>query len=310
MQSSMRAVQSTLRPLLQPVPLLTATAFGVGFTSTVFLQSKQHSMSMSTAASQSKAWKTTVYEPRHASWPYQESDFVREDPTPDSDFYSSPRFVTHIDDAAISTLRDYYDSVLPRKGRILDLCSSWVSHYPQGIEEAAANGKLKVTGMGMSVPELKANKVLNNGRVVVDLNEKPDVGKALSDAGVAGAGEEEVDVSTMVVSIDYLTHPVDVLQSLRDVTKTKGVVHLVVSNRCFPTKAIARWGRVSEHERLLMVGDFLHFAGWKNIEVVELSDGKVEPSGTPNSGSLGGLMAFLGMNSRDPLWVVRGSKER
>lgn len=305
----MQAMRNTLRPLLQPVPLLVATAFGAGFTSTILLKAKYHSMSMSSAASQSRTWPTTAYKPRHASWPYQDSDFVRQDPSSDSNFYSSPRFVTHIDDAAIATLRDYYDSVLPREGTLLDLCSSWVSHYPKDVEAAAGTKVLRVIGMGMNMPELSANKVLNHKRIVVDLNEKPDVVEALRDAGVTAVGDDMVDASTMVVSIDYLTQPVEVLKSLKSATKAEGVVHLIVSNRCFPTKAIARWGRVDEQERLLMVGDFLHFAGWKKIEIVELSDGTVDSDNSKTVGKLGGLAAFLGMDGRDPLWVVRGVKE-
>lgn len=41
---------------------------------------------------------------------------------------------------------------------------------------------------------------------------------------------------------------------------------------------------MSEKERLEMVGDYLHFAGFEGIEVVTLSEGR----------------------RSDPLWVVRG----
>lgn len=34
-------------------------------------------------------------------WPFRDSDFQRYDESDDADFYSSPRFVTHIDDPAI-----------------------------------------------------------------------------------------------------------------------------------------------------------------------------------------------------------------
>jgi hypothetical protein len=52
--------------------------------------------------------------------------------SPDTDFYSAPRFVTHIDDYAINALTKYYASVFPASNSpgvvILDMCSSWVSH--------------------------------------------------------------------------------------------------------------------------------------------------------------------------------------
>lgn len=260
-----------------------------------------------------KQWSVQQYHPRHQTWPYKASDFDRQDPSTDSSFYSSPRFVTHIDDAAIASLRDYYSTALPREGRILDFCSSWVSHYPKPIEEAASRDAvtLKITGLGMSEPELAANKILNNGRIVKDLNEDPNIHDALLQAQAIGNTEaERLDASTNVVSTDYLTQPVEVLQSLRAATKTGGSVHLTISNRCFPTKAIARWLRISEPERLQMVGDFLHFAGWKQIEIVTLSDGTAEEQsvGQP-SGGLQGLMSWMGMGGRDPLWVVRAVNE-
>ena len=253
-------------------------------------------------------WPVKQYTPRHTSWPYNPSDFNRQDNSPDGNFYSAPRFVTHIDDAAIATLRTYYDKTLPRKGKILDFCSSWISHYPKSLEDAAADGELAVVGMGMNDAELKANKILNAGRLLVDLNDNPDISGALRNANVVGDEEAgKLDASTNVVSTDYLTKPVEVLRSLRDVTKTGGTVHLTISNRCFPTKAISRWLRIEEEERLLMVGDFLHFAGWQNIEIVELSNGTISED---QQSSQQGLQRILGWmaRSRDPLWVVRATK--
>lgn len=263
-------------------------------------------------------YKVTPYTARHTTWPYNPSDFTRQDSSPDTNFYSSPRFVTHIDDLAIASLKSYYATVLPTKGRILDFCSSWISHYPPAIEHAATgdeNPPLKITGMGMNKAELEANKLLNNGRLLIDLNATPgNVAPALH----AVNGDDPLDASTCVVSIDYLTSPVPVLRSILSATKPGGTVHLTVSNRCFPTKAMSRWLRVDEGERLLMVGDYLHFAGWKGIEIVELSDGKVgeqqaEQSDGSSSGGARSLQALFGMvgmmRARDPLWVVRARRE-
>ena len=235
------------------------------------------------------------YSPRHTKWPYKPSDFARQDSSSDLSFYNSPRFVTHIDDAAISALRAYYSSVLPRRGKILDLCSSWISHYPPEIEEATEKQELEIVGVGMNVAELKENRVLQRpGSVaIVDLNEQPKLGPQ-----AVGEGET-LDATTCVVSIDYLTEPVAVLSSIREHTKCGGSVHLVISNRCFPTKAVARWLRVDEDERLRMVGDYLWFSGWRDIEILTLSDRE-------SQGGDGWFAMLRGMNH--PLWVVRGSK--
>jgi hypothetical protein len=301
-------MQSIVKPLLRPLPLLgLSTGSLVSLYLTATLSTKTN-----TAAAMGP-YPTTPYTPRHTTWPYNPSDFTRQDSKPDTNFYSSPRFVTHIDDAAIASLREYYASVLPTKGRILDFCSSWISHYPPEIETAAKQGSLQITGMGMNEAELAANDVLNAGRLLVDLNEDPDIAKALKSQNPSSEPTTKFNTSTCVVSIDYLTSPLALLKSLRSATASNGTVHLVISNRCFPTKAISRWLRVDEDERLQMVGDFLHFAGWKQIEIVEVSDGRVhragEEAGEVPSG-LQGLFGMIGMDgSRDPLWVVRAVNE-
>ena len=232
------------------------------------------------------------YQPRTQSFPYTAKDFLRADESSDTDFYSSPRFVYHIDDNAVSLIRSYYDQVFPRKGRILDFCSSWVSHFPQALEEIAvktAKGELgadeaplHVVGMGMNKAELDANPVLSN-RILQDLNTDSVIPTSVG----------TLDAATCVVSIDYMVKPVEVLASLRERTVSGGTVHLIISNRCFPTKAVGRWLRVGEQEKLNMVGDYLWWSGWRDIEVLTLCDGQGE----------GG---WLGLSRNDPLWVVRG----
>ncbi len=212
-------------------------------------------------------------------FPYSSEDLTPLEAGNDSVFYSNPRFVTHIDDNAIINTRKYYDEVLPRQGRILDFCSSWVSHYPPDVEKAVASGSLQILGIGMNEAELSRNPILTHWSVQ-DLNQDPEV-------KLPGSPEGQLDTSTCVVSIDYLTRPVDVLYSIRQQTIDGGRVHLVISNRCFPTKVVSRWLRIDEEDRLNMVGDYLWWSGWRNIEIQTLVKG-----------------SFM----RDPLWVVRAEK--
>ncbi|MCJ1475785.1 hypothetical protein MMC13_004449 [Lambiella insularis] len=253
------------------------------------------SVSPSPSASPPPTYPIFRYHPRHPSFPYTAHDFLRQDESPDTDFYAAPRFVTHIDDHAIRLLREYYAHNLPHQGRVLDICSSWVSHFPKELEEravrsakgerAAEEEELEVVGMGINERELAANPVLKE-RILQDLNTTPEIPATV---GV-------LDAATCVVSIDYLTHPKEVLESLRGRMKEGGVVHLIISNRCFPTKAVGRWLRVGEQEKLLMVGDYLHWSGWREVEVVTLCDGRGEGGG------------WFGLGRPDPLWVVRGRK--
>lgn len=134
----------------------------------------------------------------------------------------------------------------------------------------------------MNAAELKRNPILPSpsSRVVQDLNLEPIIGEEVRLG-------KEFDAITCVVSIDYLTKPLEVLESARAATREGGSCHLTISNRCFPTKAVNRWLRISEEERLQMVGHYLHFSGWKDVEIVSVV----------SKGSWG-----------DPLWVVRGKK--
>lgn len=236
-------------------------------------------------------YKTLSFTPS-SSFPYTISDLTPHDISPDSTFYSSPRFVTHIDDKAISSLREYYASVLPRSGRILDLCSSWISHYPDEITSAEASGNLQVVGMGMNADELQRNTILRDRWVVKDLNIDPTIEGWKGDD--IGSESPMLDATTCVVSIDYLTQPLQVLKGVLERTRTGGSIHLVISNRCFPTKAVRKWLELDENKRLNMVGDYLWWSGWRGIEVLVISDG----------GSTG-----LFRSRSDPLWVVRGVKE-
>ncbi len=181
---------------------------------------------------------------------------------------------------------------------MLDLCCSWVSHFPEEVErdmdvrgmkkDENGVGKeegLEVWGLGMNAAELNANPILSHS-ILQDLNANPDIPERIG----------MLDTSLCVVSIDYLTRSVEVLRSLLERTRVGGSVHLVVSNRCFPSKVVGRWLRVGEEERLAMVGDFLHFAGWRGVEVVVVCEG--------------GGGGWFGGGGVDPLWVVRGVKGR
>ncbi|MCL5946499.1 MAG: hypothetical protein M1298_00545 [Chloroflexi bacterium] len=300
-----------LRPLTRPLPLISLSTGSLLIAASLSSSTRTtHPQSLiMSSSSPTQSWPTRAYTPRHKQWPYTESDFTRIDSSPDGNFYSTPRFVTHIDDAAIATLKEYYAADLPRKGKILDFCSSWISHYPPDVEEAVARGELKVIGAGMNNAELSANKILvDGGYILQDLNQNPDLASTLWGKKLV-SDSDFLDASTNVVSTDYLTKPLEVLRSLLAITRPSGTIHLVISNRCFPTKAVGRWLRVSEAERLEMIGDYLHFAGWEGIEIVELSGGKVEQGDQGQSGGLAGVMGWMGMSGRrDPLWVVRAVK--
>ncbi|XP_010940093.1 uncharacterized protein [Elaeis guineensis] len=143
-------------------------------------------------------------------FPFKDEDFARFDESPDSLFYSEPRFVTHIDDPAIRALTNYYSKVFPPSNSpgvcLLDLCSSWVSHYPAGYRQD------RIVGMGMNEEELKRNPVLTE-YIVQDLNVNPKL----------PFDDNTFDVITNVVSVDYLTKPIEVFKEMQRILKPGGL---------------------------------------------------------------------------------------
>ncbi len=105
--------------------------------------------------------------------------FGRKDPRPDAEFYRGPRFVDHLDAAAIGEISALYVRLLPRGGRILDLMASWHSHLPGDLAPA------HLAGLGLNAEELAANPQLQE-RSVQDLNTDPRLpyGDATFDAAV------------------------------------------------------------------------------------------------------------------------------
>jgi SAM-dependent methyltransferase len=193
--------------------------------------------------------------------------FDKEDPSPDADFYNFPRFVTHIDDAAIAAVTQVYRERLPAGGAVLDLMSSWVSHLPEDVTYAS------VVGHGMNAEELAANPRLSRW-FVQDLNVEPVL--PLQDAAFDGA--------CLCVSVQYLQRPVDVFRQVRRVLRPGSPFVVSFSNRCFPTKAVAIWRAFSGSDQQRLVGAYVRAAGFAAV---------TNQAWTPLDG--------------DPLWVVTGT---
>jgi SAM-dependent methyltransferase len=162
--------------------------------------------------------------------------FARADEHDDGLFYAPARLVTHIDDAAIAAVGDLYDE-LDINGDVLDLMSSWVSHFHQPPEH------LRV--LGMNEAELRANPAASE-RIVHDLNADPRI--PLPSASV--------DDAVCCVSIDYLTRPLEVFREVARVLRPRGRFVCTFSNRVFATKAIRGWLYATDQERCRIVSEY------------------------------------------------------
>jgi SAM-dependent methyltransferase len=165
----------------------------------------------------------------------------RADPGDDTAFYSWPRLVTHIDDGAIAAVGALYDE-LGLDGEVLDLMSSWVSHFSKPPR--------RLVGLGLNASELDANPMLTE-RVVHDLNANPSL--PFSDASI--------DDATCCVSVDYLTEPVAVFREVARVLRPGGRFVVTFSNRCFPTKAIRGWLATDDAQHVQIVEAYFALSG-------------------------------------------------
>jgi SAM-dependent methyltransferase len=181
--------------------------------------------------------------------------FRRYDETPDEQFYSLPRLVTHIDDRAIAAVTQLYREHFPPDGAILDLMSSWVSHLPSEVMYG------RVVGLGMNEVELKENPRLDE-YVVQDLNVNPTL--PFRDGEFDGVG--------CCVSIDYLTRPIEVLSEVGRVLKVGSPMIISFSNRCFPDKAVAIWHQLDDQGHMRLVEEYLREAGnFENVRGLDRS---------------------------------------
>lgn len=195
------------------------------------------------------------------------------DESDDELFYEYPRFVVHIDDHAIADVGEIYQRLLPQKGEILDLMSSWRSHLPPALEPR------RVVGLGLNRAEMADNPALTD-IVIHNVNRQPRL--PFDDASFDGA--------VMTVSVQYLTHPIEVFTEVARVLRSSSPFVVTFSNRMFPTKAISLWQMASEQQRPEIVRSY--FAEPGTFEKIELIDHS-RRAGVPS----------------DPIWAVVGYKK-
>src|SRR5215207_9234517 len=179
--------------------------------------------------------------------------FDRADPSPDPAFYRPLRLVAHIDDEAIAAVGALYDELgigVDGNGEVLDLMSSWVSHFTAKPHH--------LTVLGMNDDELAANPQAQ-ARVVHDLNTDPFL----------PFPDDSFDAAVCCVSVDYLVQPIEVFTDVARVVRRGGRFVCTFSNRCFPTKAIRGWLYSSDAEHGEIVAEYFRRAGAFDEPVIQ-----------------------------------------
>lgn len=198
------------------------------------------------------------------------------DDTNDTDFYSYPRFVTHVDEGFIQQLTDLYREKLAPNTRIFDMMSSWVSHLPDEIEFE------HVEGHGMNAEELARNPRFDH-YFVQNLNDKQ----------MLPLEDESFDAVLNAVSVQYLQYPEQVFAEIHRILKPGGVAIISFSNRMFYQKAIQAWRDSTELERVELVKRYFEAVpGFSSPQTI------VRPASVP------AILQMLGVPGGDPFYAV------
>lgn len=195
-----------------------------------------------------------------ARWKGQATDFFSDNPfgrsdnSDDSIFYREPRFVTHIDDCAISVICGIYKRFLKNGMKVLDLMSSWKSHIPEHLQLSS------LIGLGLNKEEMSQNYQLT-GYKIYDLNKNYCL----------PFHDGDFDAVVCTVSIEYLTSPFEVFEDIARVLKPGGLFIVTFSNRWFSPKVIHIWPHLNEFERMgLVLEYFLKSGKFINLETYSM----------------------------------------
>jgi SAM-dependent methyltransferase len=203
------------------------------------------------------------------------------DPSSDTLFYDSPRFVTHVDEGFIQQLTDLYRERLQPNTRIFDMMSSWVSHLPDEVEFA------HVEGHGLNAEELARNPRLNH-YFVQNLNENPKL----------PLDDESFDAVLNTVSVQYIQYPEAVFSEIHRILKPGGMAILSFSNRMFFQKAIAAWRDGSEASRVALVKQYFRAV-----------PGFTEPEAIARRAQTPPMLQMFGLGGGDPFYAVIAQRQ-
>lgn len=205
-------------------------------------------------------------------------DFSRQDEADDANFYAMPRMVVHLDDKAVSLVKDIARRHMPPMHvRVLDLMSSFRSHLPEDRPYR------EVIGLGMNLSEMQANPQLTHS-LVHDLNRDPQL--------PFSTGYFDVVINT--ASIQYLTQPVAVYREVARILRPSGVSIVIFSDRMFPTKAVRVWREGDDEDHIALVQEYHRLAGgFRNVQTERYP---------------GGSSSWF-RSAQDPLYAVIGTRD-
>ena len=151
------------------------------------------------------------------AFPYSPKDLTPTFAGNDRMFYILPKIVQHAGEECRAGLTQFYECVLPPSGTgdVLDLCSSWTSHYPKGWSAQ------RCVALGLNPVELLLNPSKSEW-LVQDLNSKTRL----------PFDDNSFDLITNSLSVDYLTKPIEIFSEIHRVLRPGGLACMAFTNRC------------------------------------------------------------------------------
>ena len=174
------------------------------------------------------------------------------DETNDSEFYSTPKFVYHLDENFRKNLSKLYEKEFENNCSILDLMSSWDSYLPRNFTYK------KVVGHGLNREELEKNKAFDDYWIQnFNTNQKIPL------------GNETFDFCLMVAAWQYLQYPEQITAEIARILKHNGKFIIAFSNRAFWHKAPNIWTYSNETERIEYVRNILVANGFCEPRIIK-----------------------------------------
>ncbi len=202
----------------------------------------------------------------------------KQDETNDSLFYSTPKFVYHLDSNFRENLSKVYEREIKNNSCVLDLMSSWDSYLPKNIKYK------KVIGHGLNREELERNRAFNHYWIQnFNINQSIPL------------EDESIDYCLMVAAWQYLQYPEKIAEEIARILNPNGKFIIAFSNRAFWHKAPNIWTYSSEIERIEYVREVLVGNGFYQPRVIKKFTQE-------NS--------FLPFLNRDPFYCIISEKKR
>ena len=200
------------------------------------------------------------------------------DESNDEEFYSSPKFVYHLDANFRRNLSELYEREIDNNSIVLDLMSSWDSYLPEEKKYK------KVIGHGLNKQELEKNKIFDSFWIQnFNLNQEIPL------------DNESVDYCLMVAAWQYLQYPENLTREIARILSSQGKFIIAFSNRAFWHKAPNIWTTSSEEERVKYVRKVLITNGFNEPKIIKKFNQPVR-----------NIFNFL---NKDPFYCLIATKE-